>query len=499
MKTERFEDIIRKKLESIEPDYQESDWINFKAFSDAANSTLFNRFFNNSIFKAAATVAVTSILAFAGHNYFENKILSEKVNELTKKVEVLQAKNFYNSEKENRKSIDNESVTNNSKNENSISTLDKGILNSNLEDKNSIGNEQFSNPELSLGNKIATSEIEKLNAFNRTFTSNGASKFYKTTKKGKRYQLGMSKISEINAENNLDYSVLQKSGNYYKKIRWATNQPAEEKKDNLNENDNTIGSTTDLINISESKINYNALSIRGLKVDSTKKLAKAFNKKDFAYFVLEEKSKKLSFSLADAYLRTGLSATAGRGQIGYGITTELFLDQRISISVGIKGTSHFPEAFENDNNYRNVTHRDFREKYRLNVPPTKEILNINQKKDILSIPVRFNYYQPLTNNLNLIATTGSDIDLNGMNTTSYDFKGGFPLVFANPNQNFEKGTGKSKIDTKKFNNVYLAVGAEKRFGKLAIQAKVYDNFLVKNINYRKKNSFGVEFGVFYKL
>ena len=86
MKTEKFEDIVKQKLESIAPEFQESDWGAFQKYSSQHTGTLENIFLKSKIFKTAAVLLIGSVMALAVNMYFENKVLKEDIAKIKEEL-----------------------------------------------------------------------------------------------------------------------------------------------------------------------------------------------------------------------------------------------------------------------------------------------------------------------------------------------------------------------------------------------------------------------------
>lgn len=528
MKTERFEDQIRKKLESIEPEFRESDWANFTDYSSAKMVTS-AKIFTGTIFKIAASVAIVGTLFLSLAQFNNNNDLKEQIQNLTDQNEKL-----LNNQKQIEKYIkngnildeENEIVNAKTNTENRLANTENSLKNeelngeklteksagkNNLESK--IGNENVVSNNLNSGKavvkdskindnfglkseNIAKNKFE--NKSNNNSTDLNENKIY-TKNSSNKLRKGSSNQLNILEENS---QIIAKNG----KNRRVKNGGFDNKNikiDEVFENNEAIVNANVVEN---SKINLIYLNSKGLTIDSTRNLRKDLKKSDFAYYKIPDK-KKAYFTLADAYFRAGVNGSISRGTTNYGLVGEVFLDQRISLSSGFYTMKHKAEAFFTTYTYQKAKHYDFKDKYKEKIVPSKEILNIKEKTDLTVVPVHLNYNHPVSNSFKLIGTIGAELDIKGISRVDYNFSGPMnigpfppqpqPIMTGGPA--FESGSFNSKIDTKIFNNIYLSVGAEKQFGKFAVQAKAYDNFLVKDVDYRKSNRLGLELGLFYRL
>lgn len=512
MKTERFEDKIRKKLESIEPDFQENDWENFQNYS-STKLAINKKEFNTSIFKIAASIALIGTLFLGVSQYFTN-------NNLTKQVEKLKLQNeqLISKQVELEKTISEKNIA-------EISNIFEGSENLMLSKHGSIEKEVIKGKIENINENISGKSIINKEEFSNESNS-GTSKLYtiNANKKGNNISKDFNEklVSENeNYENEISFSSekiatnkQRKSLNKYSNLAKNTSQNKEEnsiygKKSQPEINNNVFVNSTESDNIIvHNSLILNELKSKGLRIDSTRKFNKMLKKSDFAYYKLKAASKKkMYFTLADAHMRTGLSSNLGKGLFSYGIHSELFLDERISLKVGAKKMNLQGENFITEFQFKNATKRDFREKYNVKIPPTKAILNIKEEYNLFVLPVGLSYYHPLQNGIHLVTSIGSDLDISGSKKIEYKFSktpffavnNGGPKPYSGNGEELDLDKLIEKTEKKLFNNISLSMGAEKRFGKLGLQGKLTDQYLVKAVDYRKKNSLNLELGLNYRL
>ena len=89
MKTNRFENTIRRKLESIEPDFQEQDWARMQNYMQAHTPPSFLQQYGSWIGYAAAA-SVTSVMAYMYVNQLsQNNHLVRDVKNLQSQIELI--------------------------------------------------------------------------------------------------------------------------------------------------------------------------------------------------------------------------------------------------------------------------------------------------------------------------------------------------------------------------------------------------------------------------
>lgn len=489
MKTERFEDKIRKKLESIEPVFQENDWVQFNEYSTAKIAST-SSIFKGTIFKIAASVALVGTLFLGISQFISNNDLEKKVANLTAQNEHLLTK-----QKELEKHIAKKNNIDlyNSNNSSQALSNEKTLLNieTSTADQLKIVAGQISKKG-SLINKTKSIDNPEFIAKNGNSSANKKGDLYFENKNNSANKSNFSTHDNVKSKNiDSDYlaSGKSKSNSNNGLVSINTNESSDV---NLVSIDNKLISN---------KLIFNELTKKGIQIDSNRKLLKSLSKSDFAYYrPVDDQNKKLYFTLADAYFRTGISANAAKGLVSIGLNSELFFDQRISLKVGAKKLNLTGQNYKTELNFKVINDREFRDKYNVKVPSTKAILNIREDFEILAVPINLSYYQPLENNLFLIGSIGTDLDIRGKKTIEFNYnKAPFYVVGAPKESEMDLDKLIQKTEKKAFNNINLSVGAEKRFGKLALQGKIIDQFLVKNIDYRNKNSIGAELGMYYRF
>src|SRR5688572_27315194 len=91
MKTNKFENTIRQKLESIEPDFQEQDWAKMQSYMQAHTPPTFWQQHSSWIGYAAAA-SITTVMAFLYVNQLsKNNDLTADVKNLQNQIEVIKS------------------------------------------------------------------------------------------------------------------------------------------------------------------------------------------------------------------------------------------------------------------------------------------------------------------------------------------------------------------------------------------------------------------------
>jgi hypothetical protein len=170
---------------------------------------------------------------------------------------------------------------------------------------------------------------------------------------------------------------------------------------------------------------------------------------------------------------SGLDFTKGMGkQIGGGLTAELLLNNRFSFRTGIKMLSIGTESEYTEQEINDKCGEDyFRNNYLHGWHNNDRYENISTQAGVIQIPVGFSFYIPLKNHLALSATVSTDLDIyKYLNLEYEDIKKGPP-----PNYSDMVTTKQVPLNGPGvlMNNITGSVGILKQWGPVALQANAY--------------------------
>ncbi|GAA4416604.1 hypothetical protein GCM10023187_48180 [Nibrella viscosa] len=167
----------------------------------------------------------------------------------------------------------------------------------------------------------------------------------------------------------------------------------------------------------------------------------------------------------DVKLRIGGSTALGVGQWSGGLYGEALFGQHVTLGIGLTRLNIAGGKFLTDIQFNNDKKRDFRREYANGIDPRHEILNINQHSITWQVPVNLGYRVPLLNGLALTPTVGMSLSLNAKEVIAFTYRrapGEFNEVQLHANR-----------PTQWFNSWTLAVAAEKQWKNLVFQASPY--------------------------
>lgn len=499
MKTDKFNDAIRKKLDSIQPSFKEQDWGKLKSFMDGQSPPTFWQQYGNSLFYVASAASVTILIITNLLQNIENKTLRQNIQVLSQKVEVLEKeailkrdtihttietysidnKDIVKKQSKDLRSIqnlelldDDNAVSNNEPEQKSIKNANQGSIRENANSQNIAGT---SNNSIEIEadnfdskgvikkenkNKIENIRANELATTTTKLNNNDAeqvsySKFEKnssiSTKRSKN-----SKTSKQNLQNarynNVDFNSTIEDKAIQNVISKDVNGVNGEVGTGIETQTQTLAFLTPI-----DSVNLNPdLPIKRIRVRAPR----------LATFIKEPKrSFKLSLPFA---LQMGVSYNLGHAQKGFGLWTEAFITDRFSIGIGLDKVVWQENRFISDRSFAENRHEDFRNNYAPRVPLNHEISNIGISEDKLLMPIFVNYRFPLKYNFSLVTSLGTSLNLKTKQNIEFNIRRG-PAEY-------EDGEVHSNISRPMFTNIITSVGIEKSYKSFVFQALPTMNF-----------------------
>lgn len=193
--------------------------------------------------------------------------------------------------------------------------------------------------------------------------------------------------------------------------------------------------------------------------------------------------------------RLGLAGRVGAGQRSVQITGEVRLGERVGLQFGLQSGFIAGPRYSTEQEFERMTRRNFRRQYVPKLPPRFDILNISETYSVVSLPVRLTYYQPLAQDWWGVLAAGTDLDLSGRRRVQFDIYDFRPLL-----PEFARNEYRAAVPVVTFNTLSVAAGIEKRFGRVGLQLTSMWVLPVKAADYRGlAASWSGQFGLLYQL
>jgi hypothetical protein len=300
------------------------------------------------------------------------------------------------------------------------------------------------------------------------------------------------------------------------------NHKEKNEREDLNKNSNAINSASQKGQIDSDSIqqeknngyaeNYSESTILKSQENSIAYLFKAENKRDSIVadslvkkVIVEHKDSisspaivkkkmhvKNNLSLKNLGYQAGFGIEKANGQIGGSFIGELFVSKRFSINAGIKSLNIAANHYKDENDFYNKRQEKFNTIYAPNLSDNSlsTVSEISMSYNLIQLPVALSYYQPLKKNYSLLFSAGTDFDLYAKFHVRYEL-------------GYNDGMGEHenlKYANVFFNNAVLSAGIQKKWNHFNIQLSPFVSPQLKQVDYKKDNLYGgLRVRVFYQF
>lgn len=459
MKTDKFEKTIRQKLESISPDFQESDWAKMQNYMHAHTPpTLWQQY--GSWLGYAAAASVTSVMAFLYVNQLsQNNKLGRDVKSLQSQIATI---------KENPAATPKVDT---------IYVL-RDAVSSNQEDRSQAyttidAEEVFTNHEQSAAeNTVAsapdadrTTEKEKNRIQQEQILysdKNSAAEFVgiQTEKEDETLHPGESNASEsiLNTTNTATLSTPE-NGVLASKTLGAGF-----------ENISTQSPLTPAMRTEQLKgalmSRLSARQIRKTWMASTAASYKAPTSGKKAEQITQTENVIPQLNLKVPY-RFGAGMEWQKNVQAKTVTGEVILGKRFSISAGLSWLKLKQMQFFNEKGFREANKRDFKQTHPNQVPAAFVVTNIQIEPTMMQIPLTVAFRNELKDNWAYYVAAGANV------TVKSNEKISFSCIVPKPQQEILTQSFERKMDISPINSLNFSLGVEKAWHPIVLQAEGY--------------------------
>ncbi len=507
MKTDKFDEAFRRKVESFHPPFSEDEIDRVQGYlNQHIPLSLWQRF--GHIF--TYSVGMLTILTLLTTNIFqanENKSLLNKISELSKqlKQQPIQTAVKGTSSPLIIEKIDTIYVVKHIKHEitvddykESIATLQPANSSEDVSPENS--GDVSENIDISSNKKpeksISNLSKEQTNKDSFSHISN------KNTNNAANKGINKNKQLEAIAQQNgfVDNNLVSTYNGQATTKGFDENKKLKITQDTDNQapyNNQTPTNLSDLKEISLKNLSLKDLKSRGYNPLGLSPAISFADRPLQTTRWVDLNSKKSGFRMPQITLpslkyRVGLGSNIDNGQIGTSILTEVLFSKRWSITSGVNVSFLGFEHFGDEDDFKRKTERDFREQHDLDVPLNSEIADIEAHQVLLRVPLYLNYRLPLRKNYTVLFSTGTDFDVNLRKITSFSHRDFIK-------ENKQEGLTEN-IKVIPFNNWILSAGIEKRWKRFSVQLNPYVSYQLKPLSYRANDwLFGVKLNGFYRI
>ncbi|MEO6283653.1 MAG: hypothetical protein ABIN80_02750 [Dyadobacter sp.] len=471
MKTNKFENTIRRKLESIEPDFQEQDWARMQNYMHAHTPPTFWQQYSSWVGYAAAA-SVTTVMAFLYVNQLsKNDHLVSDVKNLQNQIEVIKNQPALAAKTDTVYLVQKEIAPENAYatpqiQENRLSYSEAQVPASQNSSEGNQVQEGSAEPNNGVQNRpdVTSSNIPEPVAAVPGENANP----YGSGKVNASYPRQNPTFSRPQETVELAKNDIQKSPGYA-----DVTDNAGQKVLGAESEIYTIDNAVEMNNgyVLSRKMNYdlaNRLSVRQvqkiLMPTNHVQIAKApvSDKKVEKTTQTENVIPKLPLKVP---YRFGGGIQFEKGGQAKTIVAEVIVAKKFSISAGISWLKVKPMEFFTEKVFREKNRKDFKQTHPGEVPLIFEIYNIKVNPTLVQIPLTVAFRNTLKDDWAYYAGVGTNVRISSRERISYDCQAPNNLFF---NQAFDR-----KTSTPAVNSVNFSLGIEKTWHPIVVQAEGY--------------------------
>jgi hypothetical protein len=481
MKTSKFENSIRQKLESISPDFHEDDWAKMQNYMHAHTAPTFWQQYGSWLGYAAAA-SVTTVMAFLyASQLSQNNSLVSDVKKLQSQIEIIKSTAAPLGKTDTIYIVQKELTR-----EEFQRQAQQYVLAGNPyrnEETDKFANQPFT-----------TKSVHPASA--ERYTPTGSDKVYTPVGPDLQKPEHDQKLAAGSSQTAMD-------GKSAYAVAASPNIPGQSDQKSLDARFDQLA-TLETARLTENanadfRMKYalaNRLSNKQVKrmilagtSHSEKAMSSAWEDKKLAK--AEQVIPKLNLKVP---YRLGGGIQFEGGNQAKTIVGEVLVSKKFSISSGLSWFKIKPMEFFTEKIFREKNRQDFKRTHPNEVPMAFEVLNINITPSLVQIPLTVAFRNDLKNDFTYYASAGTNITVKGREKFEFDCR--LPM----PGQQFRNQSFEKNMDIPLINAVNLAAGVEKSWHPIAIQVEGYLYSYFKPVSPQSnKTGPGVKFKLLYQI
>jgi hypothetical protein len=194
----------------------------------------------------------------------------------------------------------------------------------------------------------------------------------------------------------------------------------------------------------------------------------------------------------NAEVRTGADFKLSNHLYGMGVTGELLLKNHLSFETGLNYSVLQTEHYTDTADVFQHKHHDFNHRIEDHLHDKDQLSEIAIDNRLLQVPISFNYFVPLKRNFSLSFSLGTDLDIYLNQKISYSHEG--------DSGRMDKSSFSTKGDVATLNNLVISARLEKRWKSLVFQIQPFISPQLKQVFYKPEEmEFGAGIGIRYSF
>ena len=526
MKPDKFDEVIRRKLEGIQPSFQEEDWGKFKAYQTTHIPTSFVQRFGRSMMYTAASVAA-AVMVFANvYQYRQKQHLNQEITQLKEKISQKENIPLRTSTRVDTVYITKYISVEPSSQPNAYAQAVPSSNEINTDELKTEIPDQVSKSLRNVGKIIRQNSNERISeAFERqsvepeTNVSEEYDNSNATTFSNDKSLVGTSSGKVKNIPSSLKKEMTGKSSD-----ATTISSVAKQKSIGNNRNDtpkneqvvqaNEVAEATNGTVINNVSALSPAASLEVVLLEPKQTLLDLegiepaeIRVQRYAYANMAVSSNNNgsteaktppppSISLKGLKFRVGAGLNIGDKFTGYSFKASLLLGKYWSVDVGIgkakiNGPQYYTDAiFKAKNNW------DFQTWKKSGIPNPPllppQAFDITTSVSLVRMPISLTYRWPINSGLTLLMSGGTNLNLSA--TQGYRFS------YRERNGEYKQEEGKFEVKPALSNDFMFSAGVEKQWKSLVFQTEVYAAPYLQKPTYLTENrNIGVRFKLLYQF
>lgn len=470
MKTSRFENTIRRKLESIEPDFQEQDWARMQNYMQTHTPPSFLQQYGSWLGYAAAA-SVTSVMAYMYVNQLsQNDHLVRDVKNLQSQIELIR------NQPAQVAKADTVYV---------LQTAPDGqSLQATLQPRDYSPTPAQSNKQQDLGQqRLADAEPVRLNALQDPGTvENDHHAVASTDTEAKTTYQPREKTTEplvatvpSNETAVAESNVTSNANTVNPEANQLPKTPSNSFVGRTFGDEFSIAAINSPVEMhtgisAQRKMHYelasrlSARQVQKALVTNNMQIAKAPVNAKKTEQVAQTESVIPKLPLKTPYRFGAGYQIEGNGR-GKTVLGEVIIKKKFSIAAGITWLKAKRAEFFTENVFRAQARVDFKETHPGQVPLIFQLYNIKIDQNVVQIPLTLAFRNTIKDDWAYYASLGTNFKVSSKETISYDCRG--------PKNEFFNQTFTKKGDVSPITSMNFAVGIEKSWHPIVVQAEGY--------------------------
>lgn len=458
MKTNKFDETLRAKLEGVQPEFSNQDWNSFQRHAKANTAGNFWNSYGRHLGYAAAASVFVALTAVCGLLYQQNVILSEEIQHLRRIVAEQEAGLKPDPEQslEAISAIPEQRVPGSEPN--AAQTLAGGTI-------TAVDERPYRLQPVDA--RLNNTEPSKVEA---SALPTGATKIYPAAATAETEELAQTEQGIFT----------QSSDPVHGRLHFPALSDLEPGEPNLQQKAGWM------------PVRIALGASAGQPATTRNTAAKAPVAKP-AKATKQEKA--LPTFVTSRPYRIGFAFEKNQNMSSYGVLSEFLVGNQVAITWGLTQTTYEALNFYNEKSFATHTGQNFRKAFGKGIPMMGEVVNISTYSSLFQMPIALSFRHPLPADFTFMLSAQTNLNLRFRQDLAYSIWDGH-------------GYGGKEVSGLKYrkarfpivNNVSPSLGVEKRFDPIVFQAEGYYYFRGRDIPYlNEADGFGARLKLLYQF